>query len=262
MDASKAPPAGREYWYERSFGPYYLDLYGHRDASEAEAAVRILAARLPAAREARPGAPAILDIACGAGRHLGPLLRAGFQAFGLDLSRHMLGRANRSAPGRVVRGDMRRLPFGDGAFGAAISMFTSIGYFPDSSEDRAVLAEAGRVVAGGGGFALDYLNSVTTRAGLMPRTRRVMGSYEVLEERRLVAGADGRERVLKTVEIRQGDTILERLSEEVLLLDHRELESLLEEAGFEVIERLGDYRGNPFVADASPRCFLISRRVP
>jgi hypothetical protein len=141
-------------------------------------------------------------------------------------------------------------------------MFTSLGYFPDASEDRTVLAEAWRVVAAGGGMALDYLNSVTTLAGLTPETRRTIGSFDVVERRRVRVGKDGRERILKNVDIYRGQDVVETLREEVLLLRPEDLTRFLEDSGFRILQCYGDYRGSPFVAETSPRCFFIARRTP
>lgn len=202
----------------------------------------------------------VLDIACGGGRHLEALRGRGHAAFGVDLSRPLLARSRAKLGPVAVRGDMRRLPFRTGAFRTALSMFTSLGYFPSPEDDERVLAEAARVLRPGGFFVLDYLNSEWTRRNLVPEGERSAGPYRVRESRRIVTGADGLDRVEKTMVIDEGPARAMTVREEVLLLDREDLIRLLEGAGFEVLECLGDYDGSPFHPVHAPRVLLLARR--
>lgn len=242
-------------WFETAFGPSYLEIYGHRDEAEAEAAVALLVASLLAA-----GAGPILDIGCGAGRHLEALRRRGLAVVGLDLSPELLCRAGGRVGGRVVRADMRRLPFGPGVFRAAISMFTSFGYFRDPEENRDVLREARRVTAPGGGLALDYFNREVVLGGLVAESTRVVAGGRILERRRVRPGPEGVDWIVKTVEVRREGKPVETFREEVAAYSAGDLRRLVEEAGFEVEACFGDYDGGPFDPGASPRCFLVARR--
>jgi ubiquinone/menaquinone biosynthesis C-methylase UbiE len=62
-----------------------------------------------------PGAD-VLDVGCGAGRHLVPLVRNGFRAVGADLSEQALALLD-PRYSRVVA-DVQRLPFSDRSFDA------------------------------------------------------------------------------------------------------------------------------------------------
>lgn len=66
----------------------------------------------------------VLEIGAGTGRIALPLITAGVDVWGLDLSAPMLGRFVEKAPARlpVVQGDATRLPFRDGSFGAAYAV--------------------------------------------------------------------------------------------------------------------------------------------
>jgi ubiquinone/menaquinone biosynthesis C-methylase UbiE len=261
--SARVTDVARGLWYKKAFGPIYLELYGHRDESEAGRAVQVLSDHLPGTSPPAGVRKApVLDIACGAGRYLGALQDAGVPVVGLDLSLFLLKHAWRRAPGRVVRGDMRRLPFRDGAFAAAISMFTSFGYFKKLDENQDVLNEAHRVVKGSGGLAIDYLNVTVTLANLVPENERTVGRYHVVERRQVDPGPDGVDRIVKTMIVTEEARHVETLNEEVMVLSPERLERLVEEAGFQVIDRLGDYEGRPFDPATSPRCLLICRRVP
>ncbi len=246
-------------WFKESFGPFYQKLYGHRDDREARSAVDLLAGHLPVAVTGGSRLP-ILDIACGAGRHLRALGERGYDGVGLDLSWFLLRSARAASGDALVRADMRRLPFRNAVFGAAMSMFTSLGYFKQLDGNRSVLAEAARVLAPGGGLAVDYFNARTTLANLVPSGVRTVGRYEVREARHVRCGDEEIPRIDKTIEIFDAGTLAETFREEVLALDHDQVTGLVEEAGFEVLQTFGDYDGSAFRVDRSSRFIAIARR--
>ena len=90
-------------WYETAFRSEYLDLYYHRDdeAARDEAAFAAKAMGLRADS-------LVLDVACGAGRHVRALAELGHRAIGVDLSADLLARAEDAVR---VFADMRSLPF-------------------------------------------------------------------------------------------------------------------------------------------------------
>lgn len=243
-----SPP---EEWFREWFGEEYLALYPHRDAREAEAAVTLF-------REAvdpDPDAP-LLDLACGAGRHLRVLADLGFRPVGIDLSRELLGEARRREGvwPLLVRGDMRRLPFRDAVFGAVTNFFTSFGYFASSEEDGEVAAEMRRVLRPRGVFLLDYLNAPRVRAALVPRDERRVEGGTVRQERWLEG-----ESVVKRIEIRPAEGEPRVHYERVRLYGADELERLLERHGLQAEARYGDYDGSPH-DDMSPRLILVGCR--
>lgn len=235
-------------WFQEWFGDEYLALYPHRDEAEAERAVRLIAAGVRGKKIVRA-----LDLACGAGRHARPLAE-NWWTVGLDLSAPLL-RVARAADkdGNYVRADMRTLPFGDSVFGLAVNLFTSFGYFETDAQHRRVLAEVARVVERGGTFVLDFLNSAGIRTSLIPYDETTIGD-KVVEQRREITNA-GRY-VQKTISVRgTGKTFVER----VRLFSAEELESMLEECGFSVVQKFGDYDGNA-LQSASPRAILFAER--
>ena len=112
-------------WYEESFGEDYLALYPHRNVAEARADIASIVALIDP-----PAGEPLLDLCCGAGRHLQALHEAGFTDLtGVDLSQHLLDVARRrldAAGGsaiRLDRADMRELPYRD-RFETILSLFT------------------------------------------------------------------------------------------------------------------------------------------
>lgn len=233
-------------WFEHWFGDEYLRLYPHRDETDAAELIDLIAARI----EGRV-VSSVLDLACGAGRH-SRLLCDRWWTVGLDLSHALLKVARRESPDSpYVRADMRELPFATESFDLAVNLFTSFGYFDDDREHAQVLKCVARVTKRGGTFVLDFLNSEEVRRNLVERDESVVGGATVKQFRRISAD---RKYVEKTIRVR-GMEYLER----VRLLSASELEDMLDEAGFDVVERAGDYTGAPW-NEGSPRTLLFSRR--
>jgi SAM-dependent methyltransferase len=236
-------------WFEQWFGEEYHALYPHRDTEDARRAVALIRRVAPW----RPGEQ-VLDLACGAGRHAFELERAGAQVVGLDLSPTMLLRARTRSRMRLVRGDMRALPFRGESFGVAVNLFTSFGYFRDDAEHHEVMRQVARVLAPGGRFVLDYLNAEQVRRTLLREPEDRSEPATAVRIRRRFS-EEGRY-VVKEIELRdEGRSFQER----VRLFSVEELSALLREAGLEVTERFGDYAGGPLTDDA-PRAILVGRR--
>jgi SAM-dependent methyltransferase len=255
-------------WFECWFGEEYKRLYPHRDGAQAAAQVDALI-RAAAHAGNSPAARDILDIGCGAGRHLAAFRHAfsktvvpGARIVGIDLSAVLL-RDARADGLAVARADMRRLPFADGRFDLVACFFTSFGYFHTPAEDAAALAEFARVTRPGGLLFLDLPNRKTTLGGLV--------SAESVEH----AASPGRrveitraledDRVIKRIRIVHGEpgaAEREELHEErVRLYSLSTLAPMLDDLALETAAVLGDERGAPFDAESSPRMSLLLRRA-
>ncbi len=234
-------------WFEEWFGEEYLRVYPHRDDRDAARIVALIR------RHTDVRGRRVLDLACGPGRHARHLLDGGASVVGFDLSPALLGRA-RHAVGprlRLVRGDMRGLPFARAAFDVVVNLFTSFGYFTDDDEHRRVLRGVAEVLAPGGTFVVDYFNARHVRATLVPHEVLDVGHRRVSTERRL--SEDGRF-VIKEIRMKdEGRSFLER----VRLFTPEELEAMLRAAGLTVQRRFGDYDGGP-PANGSPRAILLA----
>lgn len=244
-----------ETWFASAFGAWYPVVYAHRTVSaaapEAAFAARVLALH---------GESRLLDLCCGNGRHLVHLANITPHAAGLDYSPDLLNIAQENlalSPARLLRGDMRALPFADGAFDTVTNFFTSFGYFSNAAEDRRTAQEMARVLQPGGRFLLDYLNETYVRHHLVPHSERIEGGYRILETRWI--DPDTR-RVNKQTEIMQEGKTLARLAESVRLYRLDELEALLTSTGLEINQFFGDYNGNP-PAEDRPRLILAGYRT-
>lgn len=233
-------------WYREWFGEDYLELYSYRDAQEAREHASFFRERVGSVDGA------LLDLACGMGRHLAEFETLGYDVVGCDLS-YVLLRAGIQRYGAMplVRADMRQLPFADGAFGALVNFFTSFGYFDSPQEDAQTLREMARVLQPGAPFLFDYLNVARELGRLVEREERQVDGERVLIERWF----DLSSRTFNK-RITIGDR---RFLERVRGYDVDEITSLFTAAGFSIREVLGDFEGAAFDS-RSPRLILTGMK--
>lgn len=238
-------------WFRDWFGDAYISLYPHRDEDEARAGVELFV------RSASPPPGSrILDLACGAGRHLQRLRARGFEATGMDLSAVLLREAGKrpGVSGSLVRGDMRALPFADESFAALVNFFTSFGYFMTAEEDLGVVREIRRVLQPGAPFIMDYLNAAWVMDRLEPETRSRVNGRDVRQTRWIEEN-----QVFKRIELFGEDGgEPEVFHERVRLYDLPALDALLRDHGLTPEERFGGYDGRPFGPE-TPRLILRGR---
>lgn len=129
-----------------------------------------------------PGGRAILDVACGAGRHSIPLARRGYAVTGFDLSTSCLAEGQRSADAEQVaiewhHGDMREIPWRD-RFDGALCFGNSFGYC-DRTGTRAFVQSLADALKPGAAFVLE---TGAMAESLLPalQTRRWMEAGDIL----------------------------------------------------------------------------------
>ncbi len=244
-------------WYEEAFGPDYLVRYSHRDDEEARRNIEGVVRLLDPPRD-KP----VLDLCCGAGRHLLSLHNAGFRDLtGLDLSQALLDQARarlqtQSIDGvRLVRADMRRIP-SNLSFYTVVSLFTSFGYFVDDGEDQRVLDGVYRALHPGGAFLLDTLNPDKVIATLVPSQRQDRNGREFDIRRRITP--DGR-RVEKITRVFEPGAPVRTVRESVRMYTRAEMEQMLWKAGFVNARFLGELDDTPF-SEQSARMVITVRK--
>lgn len=217
----------------------------------------------------RTGGP-ILELACGSGRIAVPLASDGHTVVGLDLSAAMLSRARDRAHRagvevELIEGDMRDFTL-DQTFALILIPFSSFLHL--APRDRfACLARVREHLAPRGQFALDVFQ---------PDPLKIAGrDGGVIEEatfedpetgERVTRFSSGVATVDSTTFTWRFDAVgtdhLVRRYERVVTLHflyRRELELLLDAAGFDLEELHGDHDGSP-VDEHSPRLIALARR--
>ena len=220
----------------------------------------------------------VLELACGSGRVLVPLARAGCQVIGLDVSTPMLTLARDkltaagpdvAARARLVQGDMRSFAI-EGRFDLAVIATRSFAYLTNRADQLKVLANVAAHLRPGGRLALDLLNPSpawlleppgSLRQDLMqhlPESGMTVARTETVVSTDLATQI----RVIRSAyEIVASDgTVTKRFVEWPFRFTYRfEAEHLLERAGFTVEAVYGGYRREPFTSE-SRVLLLLARR--
>jgi len=217
----------------------------------------------------RTGGP-ILELACGSGRISVPLASDGHRVVGLDLSAAMLARARGRAErtgvdADFVEGDMRDFSLEE-TFALIVIPFSSFLHL-EPADRFACLARVREHLSAQGRFALDVFQ---------PDPQKIAGRDGGLIEEASFEDPDTGECITRfssgvaTVDRTTftwrfdalgGDHLVRRYERVVTLhfLYRRELELMLEAAGFRVDELHGDYDGSP-ADERSPRLLAVARR--
>ena len=246
--------AAESTWYKEAFRLDYEAVYSHRDAAEAGRQLDFFEAQVQLPRGAR-----VLDLGCGTGRHTAELARRGYVSIGLELIVERLREARRAVESagaipHFIRADMRRIPLRE-ELDAAVSFFTSFGYFEADAENAEVLREVGRILRPGGRFLLDYLNRDQVTRHLVPHDTIERDGVTIHQER-WVDLRRGRIEKRVTLE-RDGDR--QGYVESVRMFTLSELKAMLSAADLVVDALYGDFDGQPLGPD-SPRAIVLATK--
>ncbi len=210
---------------------------------------------------ALPAGAAVLDLACGFGRHAIGMAARGHRVTGVDFNPAYLALAGTDARAVGVEvgwiaADMRALPF-DREFDGVYSFFTSFGYFADP-ENEQVLAQIARALKPGGRFLLDLVNRdfLLTHPQQRSWTQRPDGAL-LMEEttldvvrsrvvtRQMLIEPEGGVRVTKEYELRAYTCA--------------ELTALMSRHGLVTREAWGDADGAPYSVESRRLVILAAR---
>lgn len=202
-----------------------------------------------AARCAAAGG-SVLELGCGNGRILLPLLQRGFDVTGVDASNGMLAELRRKAAVRglvpaLARMDTRALGF-RAAFGTVLCPYSLITYHVTDDEIARLLAGARRALLPGGSLVVDAFVPRPMAANPEFRLdyRRPYEGGTLIRSKRMTPLGQGRNRIERRYEVVTADgRIAERVevSEEIRPVAPEALDAALAMAGFRVIESWWDY---------------------
>lgn len=242
---SPSPP-----WYDRFFSHEYLAFDDHpHTALETDFIFTVLSPS--------PNCQ-LLDLGCGYGRHAIPLAEKGLNVTGLDRSSVLLAEANARSNGNnptFEQGDMRDLPYTKD-FDAIISMFSSLGYFEDETENFAVFQNIADALKPKGKLLIETANrDFIVRHNPPVQIYRPEGM--LLIEERAFDGLTGHSHVDVTI-IKDG--VETHLQHTIRLYTPTELDLLLASVGLFTINVWGDFRGGEFTSD-SPSLILLAEKI-
>jgi ubiquinone/menaquinone biosynthesis C-methylase UbiE len=202
----------------------------------------------------------VLELGCGTGRLVLPLVRAGVSLVGIDRSAQMLARAserlrriNARHRGRVtlVRGDIRALPLATNHFKSVIAGYGILQSLTRERDLAATLESVSRVLKRGGLFGVDLVPDVPNWQEYQDRVRFRGPAPGGARLTLIESVRQDRARRLTTFEQRyvtrkNGDQDEHRFTLTFRTIPVPGMIKRLEAAGFEVDRVLGDYQGRPW----------------
>jgi SAM-dependent methyltransferase len=218
----------------------------------------------------------VLEVACGSGRVLVPLVRGGCDVIGVDISPHMLALTRQkldaepqlAGSARLVQADMREFDLAEHDLDLAIVAVKSIAYLTERADQLRCLSRIAAHLRPGGLLAIDFMHPrphwVGAHSGSMwdDLLQRVPGRGFTLSRVESVVSTDlaRQVRVIRSIyELidDRGAVIEKRFVEWPYRWTYRfEAEHLLERAGFEVEAVYGGYQREPFVSESATMLFL------
>ena len=238
-------------WFEDWFNSKeYLDVYKHRDEKEAEELVNLVLNNISIAQNSY-----ILDLAAGFGRHAILFAKRGFNVTAVDLSENLLSIAKENSKSEgvhinFVHSDIRQFK-PELQYDLIVNLFTSIGYFEKDEENYYILRKFYDLLAKNGFFVLDYFNKNFVVNNLESETVEEIDDGSITQNR-FIEG----ERIVKQIIIdRKGK--VNKFYESVRMFSSDELINMIQKLGFRNIKTFGDFRGNPFELESSPRIIII-----
>jgi SAM-dependent methyltransferase len=241
-------------WYKDWFNSEnYLKVYSHRDESEAERLVELIVNNLSIKSDSK-----ILDMACGSGRHAVVFAKRGFDVTAVDLSQRLLLEAGENARKNDVKIEFVLSDILDfetsKRYSLALNLFTSIGYFDNDEDNFSVLLKAYDLLIDGGYFVVDYFNKNFLLKNLVPTTVFSLNGMRITQNRSIQGN-----RVVKNITI-ENKGLLEEFYESVRLYSYDEMFTFIRKTGFTIIKEYGDYNGNIFDKESSPRLIIFAKK--
>ena len=241
-------------WYKDWFNSEnYLKVYSHRDESEAARLVGLIVQTFNLKSDSK-----ILDMACGSGRHAVIFAKKGFDVTAVDLSQRLMSEAKENATQNDIKIDFVLSDILDfettKRFNLALNHFTSFGYFDNDEENFRLILKAYDLLMDGGYFIIDYFNRNYLLKNLIPTSVFSENGLRIIQKRSIQEN-----RVVKNISI-DGNGLVEEFYESVRLYSYDEMIASIKKAGFIILKEYGDYYGNNFNKESSPRLIIFAKK--
>lgn len=252
----------KENWYRIFFNKYYFLIYsqiGIFSPIQTNREIKFIINSLNL-----PKGSKILDIPCGQGRHSIELARKRYKITGVDLSKHLLNLAKKSAKKEkvdlyLINKDIRKISFNN-EFDAAINWFSSFGYFRKEDENLKVLKNINKSLKPSGKFLLDLLNSDWFFKKISKSPKKIWwkagGNYILLED----CSSDKNKIMANRWIIIDPSGKIKHTYTFMKLYNLSKIKQYLKRTGFKILKVYGDYQGNKFTS-SSPRMIILTQKI-
>lgn len=237
----------KDNWYASWFNtPYYHILYKDRNHREAALFMNQLTEFLKLEPK-----DAILDLACGKGRHAKYLYKQGFDVTGIDLSKESIQHAKQyEKPGLHFEVHDMCLPYPE-KFDAVFNLFTSFGYFENEEDNLRTIQSIKAELKPSGFGVIDFLNVELAIKNLVPSEKKKVGDIVFHIEKYLEDGY-----IIKNIKFNdEGKDYF--YTERVKALSLEDFEMYFKEANIKLKKIFGNYKLHDFDRNTSERLILI-----
>lgn len=241
----------RSEWFEEWFNtPFYHILYQNRNNEEAEKFIQNITKEL----KIRKGS-AVLDLACGKGRHAISLNKLGYKVMGSDLSVNNISNAKKyeNETLRFIVHDMRDA-IKDEKFNAIFNLFTSIGYFDDTADNIKVLQSCHEMLKENGLLVIDFMNVKKSVKELVEKETKEIDGIKF----NITRGVENNHCV-KTISFgHTGQSY--SFTERVQMLALEDFKKFFSKTKFKLEAVYGGYNLSDFDEDTSERLILVASK--
>lgn len=244
-------PSTKE-WFAKWFdSPYYHLLYHERDEDEAKAFIDNLIAFLKPLSNA-----AMLDVACGKGRHALQLNSHGFEVCAYDLSPSSIefDKQFENDTLRFYVHDMRNI-FRVNYFDYVFNIFSSFGYFESDRENKKVIHAHSLALKKGGYLILDFMNATFVKQHIKDRDSKLIDRIQFEIQKKI----DHRS-IIKQIDFTAEGTKY-TYYEKLRLFTLKNFESIFTENGLILKHTFGNYSLDSFEPLKSERLIMIAQKI-
>ncbi len=202
----------------------------------------------------------VFDLGCGFGRHSIELAKRSFNVTGIDISRSLLKIAKKEARRAKVKPnfinkDIRKLKIRN-EFVGAIMMLNVFGIMSTEQEDEIILENIYKSLRKRGKIFIDLRNPEKLKKNNLFKPKKIdslkvrtKSTYYPVQKQVLV------ERYFYEKGKRKSYNVIARI------YTCSELKILFEKHGFKIINFYGDFNGNKYNKDTSPRLILVGEKL-
>jgi 2-polyprenyl-3-methyl-5-hydroxy-6-metoxy-1,4-benzoquinol methylase len=233
-------------WFDTS---YYHQLYNNRNEEEAKLFISNLLDFLKLDKNAK-----LLDLACGKGRHAKTLNEFGYEVLGVDLSPNSISVASEMKNERLdfQVHDMRE-PIQGKTFDAVFNLFTSFGYFEETTDNERVCSAITQMLELDGILVIDFMNSEKVISNLVAQEEKIVENLTF----HITRDFDGKH-IFKRIKFKDDGKQFD-FTECVQALKLNDFESLLTNQ-FQILHTFGSFDLKPFDALSSDRLIIMARK--
>lgn len=233
-------------WFDTS---YYHQLYNNRNEDEAKLFISNLLNFLKLDKNSK-----LLDLACGKGRHAKTLNEFGYDVLGVDLSPNSISIASEMKKEHLdfQVHDMRE-PIQGKTFDAVFNLFTSFGYFDETTDNERVCSAISEMLNPNGILVIDFMNAEKVIANLVAKEEKTVDNLTF----HITRGCDGKH-IFKRIQFEDQGKQFD-FTERVQALKLNDFQTLLANQ-FGILHTFGSFDLKPFDASTSDRLIIIGQR--